>query len=345
MRSTDMPTRVFSTVGLPEAQRVELWESHNATALIGLAVHATTPLTATERNLQLATVHLARVSGTAHAVERPAGLIRRDPADAIVVYLSVRGDSWFRHDGGTEALRPGSVVACDADRPFARGFARGLEELVVRVPRQVLASRAGRSPSPAPLVASFTGGSRASGCYASDCYARALARMAGRAMATRQPVPADEDALLDLVAVLMAGRQAAQAVAHRAAAKSYIEDHLTDPGLGAEQVAHAIGISTRQLSRVFAVGDTSIPRHILARRLTLAYSLLARAGGANGGGGRTGADVAGGTVADVAARCGFTSATYFSHAFAEHFGQRASEVRPAKVSRPLRIRDCAVAVP
>ena len=99
-------------------------------------------------------------------------------------------------------------------------------------------------------------------------------------MAARQPVPADEDALLDLVAVLMAGRQAAQAVAHRAAASSYIEDHLTDPGLGAEQVAHAIGISTRQLSRVFAVGDTSIPRHILARRLTLAYSLLAGAGGA-----------------------------------------------------------------
>src|SRR5215469_10650178 len=135
---------VFSTVGLPAARRVELWESHNATALIGLAVYATTPLTATERNLQLATVHLARVSGTAHVVERSARVIRRDPAEAFVVYLSVRGESWFRHDGGTEALRPGAVVACDASRPFARGFARGLEELVVRVPRQVLAGHAGR---------------------------------------------------------------------------------------------------------------------------------------------------------------------------------------------------------
>jgi AraC-like DNA-binding protein len=317
--------QVFSTAGLPDGRRVELWESHNARALIGLAVHATTPLTATERNLQLATVHLARVSGTAHAVERSAGLIRRSPSDAVVVYLSLRGDSWFRHDGGTEVLRPGSVVACDADRPFARGFARGLEELVVRVPCQVLASRAGRSPSPAPRVVSFTGGSRAAGCYASDCYARALARMAGRAMATRQPVPADEDVLLDLVAVLMAGRQAAQAVAHRAAAKSYIEDHLTDPDLGADQVANAIGISTRQLSRVFAADDTSIPRHILARRLDLAHSLLAAPGGAGGTGGADGGD--GSTVADVAARCGFTSATYFSHAFAEHFGRRASEVR------------------
>jgi AraC-like DNA-binding protein len=32
------------------------------------------------------------------------------------------------------------------------------------------------------------------------------------------------------------------------------------------------------------------------------------------------------TVADVAARCGFTSAAYFSHAFRKHFGVRASDV-------------------
>jgi AraC-like DNA-binding protein len=33
------------------------------------------------------------------------------------------------------------------------------------------------------------------------------------------------------------------------------------------------------------------------------------------------------TMADVAARCGFTSATYFSRAFCFHFGIRASDVR------------------
>ncbi len=39
-------------------------------------------------------------------------------------------------------------------------------------------------------------------------------------------------------------------------------------------------------------------------------------------------------MADVAARCGFTSADYFSHAFRRHFGYRASDLRRA--SRPLR---------
>jgi AraC-like DNA-binding protein len=121
--------------------------------------------------------------------------------------------------------------------------------------------------------------------------------------------------VLDLVAVLTAGRDAAPATAHRAAARCYIEDHLARPDLGAEQIAAAIGLSARQLSRVFAADGTSVPRHVLARRLQLAYSMLAAKPGA-----------AGETVADVAARCGFTSAAYFSHAFREHFGVRASDV-------------------
>ena len=33
------------------------------------------------------------------------------------------------------------------------------------------------------------------------------------------------------------------------------------------------------------------------------------------------------TVAEAAARCGFTSAAYFSHAFRHHFGHRAGDLR------------------
>jgi AraC-like DNA-binding protein len=307
MRQHMPPTcRVFSTTGLPDARRVQLWEEHNATALIGLAVHAPIPLAATERNLQLASIHLARVCGTAHVVERSAELIRRDPAEAVAVYLSLRGQSWFRQDGSNHALRAGEVIVCDADRPFARGFACGLEEIVVKVPRKVLA---GRDPD----AASFTSALPDTG----NPYARALARMAGRATSAGRPVPVDERAVLDLVTVLIAGRRAAQSVSHRAAATSFIEDHLTDPALGAAWIADATGISERQLSRVFATADTSVPRYILDRRLHLAHALLT-------------APVRGedrDTVADIAARCGFTSAAYFSHAFAGHFGRRASEIR------------------
>ena len=161
-----------------------------------------------------------------------------------------------------------------------------------------------------------------------------LGRRAGRralqqrltALSNRLGVePPDEGTVLDLVAVLTAGRDAAPATAHRAAARWYIEEHLARPDLGAEQIAAAIGLSERQLSRVFAADGTSVPRHVLARRLHLAYSMLAANPAAKPGASPGGHSD--GTVADVAARCGFTSAAYFSHAFRQHFGVRASDVR------------------
>ena len=110
-----------------------------------------------------------------------------------------------------------------------------------------------------------------------DQYAGALARIAYRATRTSRPLPADERTVLDLITALTAGGTRAPATAHRAAARFYMEEHLTDPSLGAEQVAAAIGISERQLSRVFAADGVSIPRHVLSRRLHLAYSMLSSA--------------------------------------------------------------------
>ena len=302
MRSGDLAPTVFTTVGLRDACRVELWEEHNATALIGLEVRAPEPLQATELNVQLPKVHLARVVGSAHVVERTARMIGRTPAESVAVYVSLRGDSWFQHLGGTRNLRAGTAVVYETDRPFARGFVRGLEELVVKLPRQVI----GAQTLPSPL----TYGEE-------DPYVRALARIVGRATHTGRAVAADESTVLDIVAVLAAGRNVACAVAHRAAARAFIEEHLTDPGLGAEQVAAAIGISERQLSRVFAADGISVPRHILERRLQLARALLSSTAYAEPAS----------TVAEITGRCGFTSATYFSHAFRRRFAQRAGDLR------------------
>jgi AraC-like DNA-binding protein len=325
----DPVPRIFSTAGLPDTRRVELWEEHNAAALIGLEVRAARPLEAAEVNVRLPAVQIARVTASAHVVERTPAVIGRSPADAIAVYLSVRGRSWFTDTEGTRTLSPGSALVCHADRPFARGFDRGLSELVVKVPAQLCADHAGTGSLASPAVTPFGGPGRGRASLGADPYARALARIAhGATRADRairgaaradgvtrpnRPVPADERAILDLVAVLAAGRRTAPVTARRAAARCYIEDHLTDPRLSAGEIAAAIGISERQLSRVFAAGGTSVPRHILTRRLDLARTLLA--------------GPAPDPVADVAARCGFTSAAYFSHVFRAHFGVRASELR------------------
>ena len=219
--------------------------------------------------MPLGRVQLARVTGSPHVVERSAAFIRRDPAGAVAVYATLRGEAWFRDEDGTRELRPGQLLICDADRPFARGFARGLEELAIKVPAVTPPLRSALVKG--PVVTAFAPGR--------DPYARALARLADRATRADHPVAADEGAVIDLVAVLTAcrgpGHGADRAVALRAAAYGFIEDHLADPGLGAAQIAAAIGVSERHLSRVLAAGGTTVPRLVRSRRLELAYAMLA----------------------------------------------------------------------
>ena len=296
----------FSTAGLPEAQRIALWEDHNAQALIAVRCRSLqdTTLEATEINVALPHLQLARVLGNPHIVERTEKTVRAAPSDAVACYFALAGEAFFYHDDGVRTLIPGQAIVCDADRPFLRGFSRGLEELAIKVPRQVFAELTG-TPAPAtPLVLDFACG---------NVQARTLARLVGGAVRADGALPVDEDTVLDLIGGFVGDRPADLAAVHLTTAKSYIEERLTDPGLTAAHVARGVGISERHLSRVFATGGTSVPRYILGRRLDLAHGLLT--------------ERAEPSVTEVAYRCGFSSPARFSHAFKERFGVRATDTR------------------
>jgi AraC-like DNA-binding protein len=295
--------RAFATARIETDRQVELWERHNAESLIALACRppAGRSFAATEVNLQLERAHLARVRGTRHLVERSAAVVEARPADAIAVYVTIMGDAVFEQDGRHRVLRPGQLLVCDADRPFRRGFGHGLDELAVKVPRPAFTQLTGLTTLRAAVVVDA----------GENPHGRALARLVARAVRPDRPVPADEQAVLELVAVL-AG-QVDLPLAHRAAARAFIEEHLADPALSARDVAAGTGISERHLSRLFAAAGTSVPRHILARRLDAAYGVLASGGGLR--------------AAEAAARCGFTSVAYFSRTFRRRFGVTAGQVR------------------
>jgi len=111
MRQTTPAVPVaFSTAGLPEGQRVELWESHNAAALIGLRCRTLTAavLEATEINVQLERIHLARVHG-----ERQVAY-----GGEFVVHLAETGDfdhARFRWEDLGPRLGSEAGVRGDAD--------------------------------------------------------------------------------------------------------------------------------------------------------------------------------------------------------------------------------------
>jgi transcriptional regulator GlxA family with amidase domain len=140
--------------------------------------------------------------------------------------------------------------------------------------------------------------------------------------------PVDDEVLLALLGSLISGRPGSVAAGHLAAAKTYIEDHLTDSRLTAARIADGVGLSERHLSRVFAASGTTVPQYVLGRRLERAHALLRSGDGPS-------------SVGEVAAACGFGSAARFSHMFRERYEVRATDVLRAASASTMskRTRD------
>jgi AraC-like DNA-binding protein len=282
----------FRTHDLPGARRLTGWEEHNARALVGLQVTTDRPFDGTEVNLTLPRLQVARVSGSPHAVERDVRQIAEHPADGLVVYFLLAGESQFEHRGGRELLVPGQALVLDGDQPFRREFSNGLTELVLKAPR--------RGPV-RPQVFSFQ----------DDAHARALVTALSGALRG----PADWDGLeqtaTDLLGTLLGGTRTSQG--DLAAAHAFIAAHLHEQELCALRIAAAIGYSERHLSRLFAKSGQSVPQAILNARLDAARSVLAEPI----------------SLAEVAARHGFASQAHFSRTYRARFGVTPRQDRAA----------------
>ncbi|MDR7303540.1 AraC family transcriptional regulator [Haloactinomyces albus] len=311
----------FTTRGIAPVSRVHMWEHHNARALIPLDIHTIdeSPLQAREINVHLPNLGLAQVNGSPQIVERSESFISDNPKDAVAIYFATRGDAFFFHRGGNESLKPGQAIMYDTDLPFTRGFAHGLEELVLTIPRVVYRELTGAESLREPVVFPFGSGSQAT--------AHALAKLvrstvAPHADGSAPPTPVDpgtERCLLDLISSLVVHRQAGKGPCYVTAAKDYVERHLADPDLSAHEVAAAVGISPRHLARAFAEAGLTLREHIRNRRLDRAWELLTSP---------EGDDLA---LGELAPRLGFSSHNYFSRAFRNRF-----DMTPRRARQQLR---------
>lgn len=306
----------FSTHGLQQATRVELWEEHNARALVGLECRTLneSPLEATETNLQLGALHFAHVAANPHVVERSARHIATGSTDGVALYFTLFGESFFYYKDGVHLQRPGGLLVCDVNEPFMRGFAHGLEEFALRVPRSVF-DELTETPLPAsPITMSF------SNIPGANVHAGALARLVRAAMTSpnaQDPFQTEQTALRLLRAIFSAD-EATSSSAHERAALAFVDRHLRDPRMSVAHVAHGIGISERQLSRAFNQTGTGLARIILDRRLDLARRIL------------TSPHSESRSVGEIAAYCGFASHSHFTRVFRERFGESPVATRLAE---------------
>jgi len=103
--------------------------------------------------------------------------------------------------------------------------------------------------------------------------------------------------------------------------EAYVQQHLADPGLSPESIAHAHQISVRQLYKLWSARELGLAEWIMRGRLEGARRDLAR----NPSSG----------IATVARRWGFTDATHFGRRFRAAYGLSPSEWRQLQ-HRPER---------
>ncbi|WP_214411730.1 helix-turn-helix domain-containing protein [Sphaerisporangium fuscum] len=310
-----------TTEHVAPAERIDYWEEYNRRELVGLSCrsYSDSGLLASQTNIRLADVRLAHIAGNAHVIERTPQMARSTPKDSVFASLLLRGEAVFLHENGCLAATAGDLVLYDTRRPYLFGFSSSMGQILVDIPREVFTEVC--LPGGVPVPTLFGRGSVQEGRLVSS-----LRSLLGDLVAMRGGHSPEEtrQAVLGLIRLLALERSGGPASppAQLLTAKEHIERHLHDPRLNAAEVARTLGISVRQLSRVFEPAGTTPARYILDRRLERAAAELSAPG------------AAGTRIADVAYRWGFSSQAHFARVFRGRYGRTPREARAGLTGMP-----------
>lgn len=299
--------RSFSTISLPEGDRRDLWEAYNASNLIAVrtsTVSSSGPLS-TEVNMALGSVHLAEVSSNPQIIERSQDYIRTHPSESVAAYLQLRGTGFFYHAGGFASVGPGDLVIVDVDVPFIHGFSSTASEYVLRIPRPVGAGTGALDSGNAVVLRRGD----ALALSARTALSRQMHRVLSKGATGADASTAESLLHGSLIELLSGYAQGSPSHPDNAlqVAMRFIRERIDDPSLGVDGVARALGMSRRNLARVFAGADLSVANFILQERLAAAKRLLTDPHETL-------------SVWEVAQRCGFVTLPHFSRSFKAKYG-------------------------
>ena len=189
-----------------------------------------------------------------------------------------------------------------------------VEHLIVMVPKERLVER---GLSLDPLMARRLGGSGGVARLALETMRSAYRELPGMSEAASRGVG---DAITQFVHLAMLdlagiGNAMTQREALRERIKQHVTDHLGDPDLSVDAIAHALNCSRRHLYNAFAEEPDGVAGYILRRRLEACR--------------RTFDDRANShrSITDIALSFGFSNMAHFSRVFRSHLGLPPSDYR------------------
>ncbi|MEU8543838.1 helix-turn-helix domain-containing protein [Streptomyces sp. NPDC048717] len=302
---------VLSTADVPPAERAAFWQAAVTDTFVPMDVTLLEefPAPATITGHALGDLRVARVHAGPQRMERGPGAIARGGADRLALTLQHHGTARMAHEDRLVELRPGTFAVTDVGLPCTAEFPEEFAFTVFHWPRA--ASGLSEEELEALTANEFETGNGTTRLVAT--YLEHLAGAAGSLTPqTEYRLAATVFDLLGALAQERRGRplrdpsEAASAALARV--KDHILSHLGDPDLSPEQIAVANHISVRYLHKLFHTEEMTVGRWIRRRRLELCRRALAVPG--------QGRD----TVATVAGRWGFASASHFSRAFRATYG-------------------------
>lgn len=308
------PLSVFSTMRAPVERRIPLWEEKTRETMLGLRVSsfAKESISSTMINSSLDSVKMTAMEGNGHVVERSDALLKSSRADVVVFCLLNKGEAFYYGRQGMTKLGELDAVVYDADTPFMYGFSSTMAQFVYQVSRSDFYRMTGKEGLDEPLFfrnieTPMLGASRRIFVSTIEAF------RAGKDVRPKRIEQTFNDVFQQLVGP---GYQNPDD-AYYAAAKGYIHENWYIPDLAVGDVAHAVGISERQLARVFSANELSIGKFISDVRLENAYKLLVSQHHQNF------------SIGQLAQHAGFRHASQFSRAFKRRYGMTPRDARYA----------------
>jgi AraC family transcriptional activator of tynA and feaB len=226
----------------------------------------------------------------------------KEPLFGILYVL--KGRESLKQGGREIVLEQGSFTLWDSTRPIEFGLPQDLEKITLLLPQSAVALGL---PQAEELVMRPVCGQRGAGALFAT-HLRALARE-GATLPSSGAAPVLR-ATLDLLAASFVATEAESGNSYRRAMRRRIQDfvleNLADPALCAELIAAAVGVSERQLHRLFQSSGATLERWIWQQRLQRCREDLARSPHAR--------------ISEIAFAHGFSDAAHFSRAFRDMFG-------------------------
>jgi AraC-like DNA-binding protein len=251
-------------------------------------------------------VDIGEVSARPVRYSRKADNTRQAPNDDFLASLLVTGKGHLEQAGRQAVQNVGDIVLYDTARPFTFEFPVEYQMVILKIPRKSLVCRL---PDAERMTSLVLPGNTALGALVGSMMRHASVLSGELSNGARAKV---SSSLVDILTAAFDSELRGQRGLHERhsrildRAKEYMTANLSDSDLGMDQVANALGVSTRTLNRIFAADGTTATRWLWQQRLEASHLVLSEGRAQH--------------VGEVAIACGFSDFSHFSRTFKRAYG-------------------------